>query len=172
MFIMKAVTHNCIWVIYGLWLYLPQFMIICFQRYFLYVRLDPICSVYQSFGFPSLESFYLGVGVGLFCTWTIMYKIEQSWMYWFIMFSACLVIPGILMFNEYNVWWEILFSFLFGFVSSWAFVIVTEWFLQPHMKYLVHAFPFWHMGYMSPWTTKAEYFRIEGVLEKLDAIKI
>lgn len=172
MFLMKAITQNCIWVIYGLWLYLPQFMVFCFQRYFLYIRLDPICSIYQSFGFPSLESFYLGVGIGLFVTWSIMFDIEQSTLYWIIIYICGIIVPVILIFTEYNVWWEILFSFSFGFLSSWTFTLIAQWFLRPHMKYVVHVFPFREFGYSSIWTTEGEFEQIEGVLYKLDAITL
>ncbi len=168
MAVVKMLTYNCIWFIYGLWLYLPQFILWVFQRYFQYVRPDPICSLYQSFAFPSIEAFYIGIIVGLFVVWTIVYEVDQSWFVWVCVYTFGLVFPGILIFTTYNVWWETMFSALFGFFISWMFVIVVKQFMQPYINYLLHAFPLWHFGYHSEWMDIDEFKRIDEGLRKLD----
>lgn len=167
MFFIKMVTRNWIWVIFGFWLYLPQYIMWLFQRYFQYVRPDPICAVYQSFAFPSIESFYIGVAVGLFVVYTFMHEIEQSWFAWTLVFVACIVFPVILLMNEFNVWWEVLFSIMFGFVCSWIFVLIYEYFIVPRSKYLTCFFPFWHFGYVHD-EQNAENKNVLEVLERLD----
>jgi hypothetical protein len=168
MTVVKMITSNCIWFIFGIWLYLPQYILWCFQRYFFYIRSDPICASYQSFAFPSIESFYLGVVIGLFITWTIMYQVDQSVFVWCIVYTLGIVVPGILIFTGFNVWWETLFSVLFGFLMSWLFVFVTNRILQKHVKYLVHFFPLWHFGYKSKWVNDRKFKKINEALRILN----
>jgi hypothetical protein len=169
--VLKMVTYNCIWFMFGMWLYLPQFVLWSFQLYFQYIRPNPICAIYQSFAFPSIETFYLGICIGLFVVWTITYEIDQSWMIWTVIYCVGIVVPGILIYTQYNVWWETLFSFLFGFIISWMFVIVTHRFFQPNIKYLVHCFPIWHFGYSSVWVDELEFKKIDEVLRKIDGYR-
>jgi len=146
--LMTLVTNNDIWFVFGLWLYLPQYMVWSFQRYFSYVRSDPVCAMYQAYAFPSMASFYYGVILGIFLWYTILFKIQQTWFVWLLMYIFGITIPAVLMYTGYNVWWEILFSSLFGILSCYVYIIVLRWFFKPKSHYLQNYFPLYHLGYI------------------------
>jgi hypothetical protein len=164
LFAISCVSNKPLWFFLGLYLYPAQWFIWVFQHYFQQIRPDPICQVYQTFAFPSLESFYIGGLLGIFIIYTVHHKIPQPWVVWLVMYVVGIVVPIILVYTLFNTWWEVLFSMGIGFLASALFVYVWEWFLFPHLDYLKNGFPLWNLGY----TDSTEFNFVYEALYKLD----
>jgi hypothetical protein len=52
------ITGGVVFFIYGLYLHAFQFGLWAFQLNFQYTRVNPICQLYQTYAFPSVEAFY------------------------------------------------------------------------------------------------------------------
>lgn len=169
MFALNAYTGDDLFFWLGLFMYLPNYMVWAFQRFFLYIRPDPVCQAYQTLAFPTFESMYIGGIIGLFFIWTIVHIREQSWFVWLVIYLIGIVFPVVLVYSNYNVWWEVFFSMCFGFISAVFFVYIYDWFIYPLRPYLMNHFPLWHFGYR-PKTTEEnlEFQNIEEVLRKMD----
>lgn len=146
-FVLTAATNQAIYFLFAIYLFIPQYIVWCFQYYFQYERPDPICQLYHTWAFPSMESMYTGAIIGAFFTYAYYWPVYQSWVTWFFIYCFATVPPFILIYMEYNRWWEVLFSYAFGFLSSVAFMLVVKFFLKPKMYYLKLFFPFYLMNY-------------------------
>jgi len=166
---MTLVSKNDIWFVFGLWLYLPQYMVWSFQRYFSYVRSDPVCSLYQAYAFPSMESFYYGVIIGIFLWYTIYFQIEQTWFVWLLLYLFVIAIPLILVYTAYNVWWEILFTALFGMVTCYVYILIIRNFFMPKAHYLQNHFPLYHLGFLNE--SNPKFVKVAKVLDKWTHLK-
>lgn len=148
LFVVTAATHEMVYVFFGLFLYAPQFMVWIFQWFFQMIRPDPICQLYHTWAFPSMESMYVGAIVGFFITYAICKEIDHSWITWLAIYIFTIFPLVILFYSGYNRWWELLFSLGFGLVSSILFALVYEYFIQPRMAYLRCHFPFSFFEYV------------------------
>lgn len=169
LFALNAYTGDALFFWLGLYLYLPMYIVWAFQRYFMYIRPDPICQAYQTLAFPTFESMYIGGIIGLFVVWAFMYKPAHSWIVWLTIYGIGIVFPVILVYTSYNVWWEVFFSMCFGFLSALFFVYIYDWFIIPLNPYLMNFFPLWQMGYQPK--TEEEFLKfkeIEGALEEVN----
>ena len=86
-----------------------------------------------------------------------------------------IVPPFILVYVQYNRWWEVAFSMGFGLLSSVMFAVVLRLFIKPRMAYLQSHFPFSTFGYNDHMVcndTEHECFEIYQSLERLDRIKL
>jgi hypothetical protein len=165
LFVMNAWTGDQFFFWLGLYTYLPLYIVWAFQRYFMYIRPDPVCQLYQTLAFPTFESMYIGGIIGLFIVYAYVYKSDQSWIVWLTVYLLGLGVPVVLVYMSYNVWWEVFFSMCFGFISALLFVYLYDWFIYPLSPYLMNHFPLWHLGYRPPENLKFE--EIEGALGEM-----
>lgn len=145
--LLTAATGEIIYFIFGLYLYVPQYIVWVFQYYFQSVRPDPVCQLYHTWAFPSTEAMYIGAIIGFFVAYSYGWNKEQSWMVWLMIYLFGLAPPFILVYVQYNRWWEVAFSMGFGFLSSVLFALVLNYFIVPDMAYLETHFPFKTFGY-------------------------
>ncbi len=166
------VTLFCIYFLYGLYLYIPQLMLWFFQDYYKIDRPNPICQLYHTYAFPSLEAMYMGSLLGAFFTYAYYWKTEQSWMSWLCIHICGSAVPLILIYSGYNRWDEVLISMGVGFLFSMVFIISVRLFIRPNIQYLHLHFPFYQFGYHSDLIKKDAYnveilkslLKVEGVV--------
>lgn len=171
-FIVTAITNETIFFIFSWFLFAPQYVVWCFQYYFQYARPNPICQLYHTWAFPCMEAMYTGAIIGGFFAYAYFWSVRQSWISWFCIYCFAVLPPFILVYIGYNVWWEVVFSWGFGFLSAVAFVIVTYYFLKPKMHYLKLFFPLFIFGYQDTFIKsdkKNKSFQILQSLERVDS---
>lgn len=155
--LITMVTHESIFAIYGFYLWIPQLLIWNFQVYFGRIHANPICQQYHTFAFPSNEAFYIFAILGSFFTYAYYVPSEQSWFSWLLLYCISAAGTLILIYMQYNYWWEILFSGLVGYVFGAAFIIVCRYFIKPKIRYLNFHFPFELFEYRSEYIKRGSY---------------
>ena len=169
LFALDAWTRDSFFFWLGLYMWLPIYIVWAFQRYFMYIRPDPICQAYQTLAFPTFESMYIGFFVALFLVWAWVYKPIHSWVVWLLIYLLGIVFPFVLIYSSYNVWWEVFFSMCFGTLSALFFVYIYDWFIVPVSPYLMNHFPLWQLGYKAKSQEEILKFQeIEGALEDVE----
>lgn len=146
--VLTAATSETLYLIFAFYLYIPQYIVWVMQRYFQYVRPDPICQLYHTWAFPSMECMYIGAIFGAYCAYAYYWTPLISFLTWDLMFACVILPPVILIYTSYNYWWEIAFSLGFGLLSGILFVVIMRLFVKPDMAYLRLHFPFRTMGYI------------------------
>lgn len=173
--LLTTATGEPVYFLFGLYLYVPQYIVWCFQYYFQSIRPDPVCQLYHTWAFPSMEAMYIGAIIGFFIAYTYGWSVDQSWIVWLMIYLFGIVPPFILVYVQYNRWWEVAFSMGFGLLSSVMFAVVLRLFIKPRMAYLQSHFPFSTFGYNDHMVcndTEHECFEIYQSLERLDRIKL
>ena len=145
--VLTAWTRQVFFVIFGTFLYLPQFVLWCFQRYFEVVMPDPVCQLYHSYAFPSITTFYVAVLITVFFIISYWWNYSHPWSIYVMFYGLVLIVPFILVWTGYNQWWQVLFSLGFGVAVGIFFVVIFRYYVSPIMPYLLFQFPLWHMGY-------------------------
>ena len=171
--LLTSATGEPLYFIFGLYLYIPQYIVWVFQYYFQAERPDPVCQLYHTWAFPSTESMYIGAIIGFFVAFSYGWEKDQSWIVWLMIYLFGIIPPFILVYTQYNVWWEVLFSMVFGFLSSVMFAVVLRLFIRPKMAYLQAHFPFSTFGYHDELVcddTDRDCVKIEASLAKLAKI--
>ena len=170
--LVTMVTHESIFAIFGFYLWIPQLVIWSCQSYFQSIRPNPICQQYHTFAFPSNEAFYTFAIIGAFFTYAWYVPSGQSWVTWLLVYIFGSVVPLILIYIQYNRWWEILFSSAFGYACGAAFIVACRYFIKPKICYLNYHFPFelfeYHSEYIKEGSRDPEILealkRVEGYL--------
>jgi hypothetical protein len=162
-----AVSGEIVFFLFALYLYIPQYIVWVFQYYFQQVRPDPICQLYHTYAFPSTESMYIGAILGAFVSFAATWQVYHSWFVWLCLYLFALVPPLVLVYTQYNQWWEVLFSMVFGGFAGVMFTAVMRNFFRPKAAYLRVHFPFYTMGYQD--TILCEEKSIE-ILESLEKV--
>lgn len=162
----SRVSNKPFWFWLSLYLYPVQYLTWCFQHYFQQIRPDPICQLYQTFAFPSLEALYIGGALGVFWFSAYYSNYVHSWLTWLVFYLVGIVPPLILVYTLYNTWWEVLFSMGFGFLAALLFIYVLQWFIRPKKKYLLNGFPLLFFGYSD--ISDPEYRKVYEGLAVLD----
>lgn len=145
--ILSTATHEPFYFMFSTFLYLPQVMLWCFQNWFQYARPDPVCQLYHTWAFPSVEAFYVAILVVVFVAMTYFYKYDHSFVVWLMVLCFGIAPPIILVWTRYNRWWEVAFSMGFGFAVGLFFVCIFVWHVMPVMPYLQCHFPLRFFGY-------------------------
>jgi len=152
--LITMVTHESIFAIFGFYLWIPQFLLWNFQVYFASQRPNPLCMLYIGYGFPSNEAFYIFAIVGAFFTYAWYVPSEQSWVSWLLLYIVASIGTLILVYMQYNYWWEVLFTALVGYIFGAAFIIMCKYFIKPKIRYLNFHFPFELFEYRSEYIRK------------------
>ena len=148
-FAITAATGEAFYALFGLYLWIPQWFVWVFQFYLQWARPNPICQTYHTWAFPSTESMYIGAILGAFFAFAYhwSHRVTHSWMTFFWFYLLGIVPPFILIYIQYNVWWEVTISWVFGFATGVAFSIIMRIFIRPAMPYLELHSMFWIFGY-------------------------
>jgi hypothetical protein len=133
--LMTMSTKQPLYFFFNLYLYIPQWFLWCFQYYFQVARPDPICQLYHTWAFPSVEAFYVASLVTLFVLIVYVWDIDHSWFTWVLFIVFGLAPPLVLIWTSYNRWWEVLFSVLFGVLSTAVFVALWCNYMVPNLPY-------------------------------------
>lgn len=168
--VLSMATSQAFYVIFAFYLYVPQYIVWIFQQYFQYIRPNPICQLYNTWAFPSMEAMYTGAVVGAFAAYAYLWVVEHSWISWLFVYLVTALAPFVLIYTEYNRWWEIAFSMGFGALSSIAFVLVVRYFMRPWMPYLKLHFPFYLFGYVDNMMRKDRRNQSTAILESLERV--
>ena len=145
--VLTTATHQPLYFVFSLFLYVPQIVLWNFQAYFQVDMPDPVCQTYHSWAFPSIPAFYVGICVAIFFTISLLWKKFHSWIVWLAFYLLGLFPPLLLIWFGYNRWWEALFSFGLGAGMGVAFGFAFRYYVTPVMPYLQHHFPLKHFGY-------------------------
>jgi hypothetical protein len=117
---------------------------------------------------------YIGAIVGFFLAFSYGWGKAQSWMVWLMIYILGIVPPFILVYVQYNRWWEVAFSMGLGVLSSILFAIVLRLVIRPNMAYLQMHFPLSTFGYedgrliCDDHCIENECFEIRAVLQKFN----
>jgi hypothetical protein len=170
--VLTIATGEAVYFLFALYLYIPQWIVWCFQYYFQYVRPNPVCQLYHTWAFPSMEAMYVGAIVGALFTYAYFWRVDHGWITWLFFFLFATIPPIVLINYEYNRWWEVLFSLGFGALSSVLFVVVLWFFVKPKISYLKLHFPFYIMGYTDTMIKKTDKKSMEilAALERLEGL--
>lgn len=132
----------------GLYLYVSQFFVWPFQAAFNRGRNPMLCPIGQSqYAFPSVEMFYAASILTLVLFYVIFYRGRPGVLSWLSLTLLLLGGPFVLLFFEFNVWWEVLFSALLGVVFTGFFMVMVWLFLGPAIPYLEVIPPFSTFSY-------------------------
>jgi hypothetical protein len=168
--LITMVTHESIFAIFGFYLWAPQVVIWCTQIYFQSVRPNPLCQVYSLLAFPSGEVFYTFAIIGSFFQYAWYVPSEQSWFSWVLVYLFGTLVPLIIIYVEYNRWWEVLISAGFGYLCGAAFIVVCKYFIKPKIRYLNHHFPFALFEYSSEYIKRGSHD--PEILESLNKVEV
>jgi len=138
-------------VLYGLYLHAWQYVLWVFQNHFAVPRPDPYCGALQTYAFPSQEGFYIAALIAFVVTYTFLWNIGLPWAYWAFFWVFLAALPGALVWFQYNLWWEVLFSMALGTVVSGAYVIVFRVYLLESVPLLLHQAPWRWLGCNDSW---------------------
>lgn len=168
--LLSMATNEAVYFLFGLFLYVPQHIVWCFQQYFQMIRPDPVCQIYHTWAFPSIECMYIGAIVGFFVAYTIAWGINHPWLMWLMVYLLGIVPAATLWLSGYNRWWEIVFSWVFGFLSSIFFGMILRLFIRPMMPYLRLSFPLLTLGYVDHMCAGEDEERSQAILESLERL--
>lgn len=135
-----GVTAITGWVFFsflGIYLLIAQYFLWPFQQAFNRGRNPLLCPVGQSqYAFPSIEMFYVSCILTMVVFYVIVYRGRPGVVSWLSLALLLIAAPFVLVFFEFNVWWEVLFSALFGIVFTGAFMAHMYLFFGPSIPYL------------------------------------
>lgn len=140
------VTEQFLWPFLGLYLHGAQLVLWIFQVYFNSVRPNPVCQLYHAYAFPSVPAFYVAAVIAGFVTYAYMWDVYLSWIPWLV-FYLLAAFPAIMVWFQYNRWWEVLFSMGLGAAMTVVFIIVTRLYICPTLPYLLNDIPCSWLGY-------------------------
>jgi hypothetical protein len=142
---MRSVTHEIIFLFFGLYLWAAQFVIWVFQNYFESVRPNPVCQLYHSYAFPSVEAYYAAALAAFIVTYAYLWDRYLDWMAWSFIY-VLFAFPAIMVYFGYNLWWEVLFSMAIGAGVTVVFTTVFRFYICPIMPFIVNEFPATWLG--------------------------
>lgn len=168
-FVISAITNEQLFVLFSFYLFFPQWIVWCFQYYFQIERPNPICQLYHTWAFPSMEGMYTGAIVCGFFTYAYFWPVYQSWVSYLFIYIFATLSPIVPIYLGYNAWWEVVFSWGFGGFSASAFIIVVYYFMKPKMEYLKTFFIFYnYQDTFIKSDKKGKTFKILKALERVD----
>lgn len=131
----------------SLWLGFSHYTLYPFQEQFNMIRPEIMCALGQeSYKFPSVMIYYVGSVVTIVIVYCAMWPTRTSYMRWVWIGLLMLAPSFVLVWFEFNVWYEVLFSMLWGAIQTTGFMLVMRFFLRPAWPYMECAPPCTWMG--------------------------
>lgn len=143
-----ALTGWIYFTFLGLFIFIGPYFLWPFQQAFNRNRNPLLCPVGQSqYAFPSVEMFCASALLTMVLFYVIAYRGRPGVMSWLFLALLILVVPFVLLFFEFNVWWEVLFSAAVGIVMTSIFMAHMYLFFGPAIPYLETVPPLSTMSY-------------------------
>lgn len=146
-----GVTALTGWVFFaflGIYMLVAQYFLWPFQAAFNRGRNPLLCPIGQSqYAFPSVEMFYAASLLTLILFYVIGYRGRPGVLSWLSLCVLLLAAPFVLLFFEFNEWWEVLFSALMGIIFTTIFMVHMWLFWGPAIPYLETIPPFSTFSY-------------------------
>ena len=145
--VFSTVTHDVLFLLYGLFILLLKWVIWCIQVNLQMVRPLPVCAVYETYAFPSLPV-VVSVSLVVFALcYSYYWRVPVGWIATFFLWCIFLGPSAVMYVYDYNRGWEIVLSMVIGVISTWMFMIFMHDFIASSIPYLQFSFPLWHLGY-------------------------
>lgn len=171
--VVAMITHQFVFVALGLYLYAGQMILWAIQTYMQTERSNPLCQEYHTYAFPNIETYYLTSVVTFVVAYSLIWRVQQSWMMWLTFYVMFVTPPGILVFYAYNTWYEVLASAVIGVVMTLLFIGLMYVYIKPALCYLLNIFPCHWLGYADTWVTSPEeQQKCRQIRRDLDAVDL
>jgi len=145
--ILTLLTSQIIFVFFGFYLQGMQMFLWEFQSYFESQRPNPVCQLYHTYAFPSIEGYYVAALVTFIILYGYYWDYAHSWMVWLVLYFVAFIPPLLLVWFSYNRWWELVFSMLAGIGFTLVFVITLKLYITPILPYLMNSKLSWWLNY-------------------------
>lgn len=126
---------------YSFYLSLCQFIIYILQMSVNSIRADPFCSNILGAAFPSSATFMVVAVISFFVFSTFIHNAVFSWTYWLWALVIFIIPPSVLIWVQYNEWWEVLTSAALAVVANIAFLIWLHFCVKPELPFILNSFP-------------------------------
>jgi hypothetical protein len=140
---LTAVTGSLFFAFLGGYLFVMGYFVWPFQAYINQTRNPLLCPLGASqYAFPAIEMLYVMAIVTMVLYYTIFFHGRPGYWTWFSLFLLLAVPAGVLVFFQFNVWYEVLMSAGVSLVLTTMFMIHMQLFIAPSIPYLEVVPPF------------------------------
>lgn len=126
---------------YSFYLTLCQIIIYILQFAVRDLRADPFCSSITSASFPSSTTFMVVAVISFFVMSTYVQNAVFNWRYWIWALVFFILPPSVLIWVQYNVWWEVLVSAVLAVAANVGFLIWLHVCVKPQLPYILNTAP-------------------------------
>jgi len=105
------------------------------------MRADPFCTHVVTAAFPSSSTFMVVAIISFFVFSTFVHNAVFSWKYWIWAILIFIVPPSVLIWVQYNVWWEVLVSAALAIVANIGFLIWLHHCVKPQLPFILNTAP-------------------------------
>lgn len=162
MFALNLVLSGSVFFYYvSLWLGFSHYSLYPFQDFFNMIRPEILCALgEETYKFPSVVMYYVGSAVTIILVYALLWPTRTSYIRWFWVALLVLAPAFALTWFHFNVWYEVLFSFLWSAVMTIGFMLLLRFYLAPAWPYMECVPPFTWMGlhdrggWLNPLTTE------------------
>ena len=141
----------------GVYLHAFQLLLWSVQLTLKIDRPDPICQEYHTYSFPSVESFYVGALVTFIIGYSVFWQVKRPVTLWLFIFCFFVVPPTVLVFFNFNLWYEVVISLGIGVIASFLLIIFLWVYIQENSPYYLNIFPLNWLGYKDDYLFGCHY---------------
>ncbi len=116
-------------LLYGFWLTIVIAFLYILKSKFNTLRSDPYNVDVIEWAYPCDVAFYTAAASTYVITYSIIWRRQLPAMYWAFFIIFCVTPPAILVFFQYNVWWEVLISAAIGIIITVFYLSVVKTFM-------------------------------------------
>jgi len=129
-------------LLWGTWLMVVYAILYFMQLHLDVQRPDPFDPASIYYAFPSMFVFYLTSSVGFVVGFCYIWNIELHWSYWCLLFVLSFAPPFMSWWIQFNLFYELLVSFLVGLSAAVVFLLLYFIHVAPKTPYLLALWPF------------------------------
>lgn len=142
-----VLAGNIFFYAVSVWLFLSHYQLYPFQAYFNMIRPEILCALgEETYKFPSIVMYYVGSVGTIVIVYALLWPTRTSYIRWVWVFLLFMVPAFTLVWFQFNVWYEVLFTFLWSIVMNMGFMLLARFFLAPAWAYLECVPPYTWMG--------------------------
>lgn len=149
---MSVIYSEVFFLFIGLFFNLSWAALLIAQFYLERWRPDPFCAVYQSYVYPSMETFYAVALLTLVIAYAYTFyerPVKVGVYAWVVVLCIGFVPPFLLTMYRVNTWQETLSTVLIAVIPTVAFILVLRVLVQPRVCFLLISPPWSWWGYES-----------------------
>ena len=148
MFALNLVLNGSVFFYFvSLWLGFSHYVLYPFQSYLNMIRPQILCALgEESYKFPNVLMYYIGGIATVVVVYAILWPTRTSYMRWIWLALLALCPAFVLCWFEFNVWYEVLFSFLWSAVMTTGFMLLLRFYIAPAWPYMECVPPCTWMG--------------------------